>query len=99
MLLVVNAMFELPQIAQVVRAVLATCFGITCLTTLPELPHKHRPRHRDSVIQTDPQRKFTTVGLRLASILRSLLKAASPHRRPVRPGMSAYCAKTGLARQ
>ena len=40
-LLVVNAMFELPQIAQVVRAVLATCFGITCLTTLPELRRKH----------------------------------------------------------
>jgi hypothetical protein len=43
-------MFELPQIAQVVRALLATCFGITCLTTLPELRREHRPRHGDSAV-------------------------------------------------
>jgi hypothetical protein len=49
-LLVVNSMFELPQVAQVVRTVLATCFEITCLTTLPELRREHRSRHGDPAV-------------------------------------------------
>jgi hypothetical protein len=94
-LLVVDAMFELPQIAQVVRAVLATCFGIICLTTMPELRHKHRPRHGDSVIQTDlPEVRDSR--LTSSRYLYEASLRAPPHRRPVRPGSALIVLRRGL---